>query len=394
MKSAVQFGAGNIGRGFMGQLFWEIGYEIVFVDVKEPLVKLLNEKKSYTLRILDAGTRKKRDIAIDRFRALTLMNRDEAVEAIALSDVMSTAVGVEKLEDIAPLIVDGIKERFRRSSFPVDIYQCENSLHAAKILKSAVLDRLSGDLRRWAERNVGFIGTAVMRIVPAPGRFEGEDPLLVVSDAYHRLPYDNMARKSPAPSIEGLKPVDDFTAEMTKKLYTYNLAHAALGYLGNLKGRSYIHESFEDSATVSVVEGALNESMDALVKKYPDNIDCEEKREIIHDIKLRFSNPLIMDTIKRVGKNPVRKLGPDERLIGSAKLCLSSGILPDNISCVCAAALLYDDPEDGETVRLRRMVKEEGVEYTLKKISGVDPESRFGRDIVGHYNRLKTEKGR
>ncbi len=387
MKSAVQFGAGNIGRGFMGQLFWEIGYEIVFVDVRETVVKLLNEKKSYTLRILDAGTRKKSDITIGRFRAFTPQSQNEVAEAIALSDVMSTAVGVENLEDIAPLIAEGIRERFRRNSPPVDIYQCENSLHAAKILKSAVLDRLSGDLRIWAEENVGFIGTAVMRIVPAPAKSGGEDPLLVVSDAYHRLPYDNRRRAAPPP-IEGLRPVENFTAEMTKKLYTYNLAHAALGYLGKLKGRSYIHECVGDSDTVSVVEGALNESMDALVKKYPGNIGGEEKEEIIRDIKLRFSNPLIMDTIKRVGKDPVRKLGPDERLIGSANLCLSSGILPDNISCVCAAALLYDDPEDDVTVRLRRMVKADGVERTLKRISGVDPESRLGRDIIGHYNRL------
>ena len=394
MKSAVQFGAGNIGRGFMGQLFWEIGYEIVLVDVRETVVKLLNENKSYTLRILDAGTRKKSDITIGRFRAFTPKSQNEVTEAIALSDVMSTAVGVENLEDIAPLIAEGIRERFRRNSPPVDIYQCENSLHAAKILKSAVLDRLSGDLRIWAEENVGFIGTAVMRIVPAPAKSGGEDPLLVVSDAYHRLPYDNRRRRAPPPPIEGLRPVEDFTAEMSKKLYTYNLAHAALGYLGILKGRSYIHECVGDSDTVAVVEGALNESMDALIKKYPGNIGGEEKEEIIRDIKLRFSNPLIMDTIKRVGKDPVRKLGSDERLIGSAKLCLSSGILPDNISRVCAAALLYDDPKDGETVRLREMVKKDGVENVLKKISGVDPESRLGRCIVRHYRALTSEGSR
>ncbi|HPP75292.1 MAG TPA: mannitol-1-phosphate 5-dehydrogenase, partial [Armatimonadota bacterium] len=51
MKKAVQFGAGNIGRGFIGQLFHESGYEVVFVDVVPDVVRLLNEQRCYTLRI-------------------------------------------------------------------------------------------------------------------------------------------------------------------------------------------------------------------------------------------------------------------------------------------------------------------------------------------------------
>ena len=137
MKIAVQFGAGNIGRGFMGQLFREIGYEIVFVDVNEELVIQLDKKRSYTLRVLDPDTRTKRDVSIDLYRAFTPANREKIIEAVALSDVMSTAVGVENLAEIAPLLAEGIETRFRMNPSPVDIYQCENSLHAAKLLKTA-----------------------------------------------------------------------------------------------------------------------------------------------------------------------------------------------------------------------------------------------------------------
>jgi mannitol-1-phosphate 5-dehydrogenase len=389
MKSALQFGAGNIGRGFMGQLFWEIGYGIVFVDVNERLTDLLNERKAYPLRILDAETRKKNDVVIDGVRALDLKNRNAVVAAVSSAAVISTAVGVENLPSIAGPLAEGIEARRRADAFSVDVYLCENSLHASEILKTAVFARLKAETKIWAQKNVGFIQTAVMRIVPQTKKKSTSDPLLVVSDAYHRLPFDNRARRAAPPPIEGLRPVEDFTAEMTKKMYTYNLAHAALGYLGGLKGFQYIHESFDDGMVVSQVEDALSESMSALIRRYPNNFESGEDGFIVRDIKLRFSNPLILDTVKRITRDPLRKLGPDERLIGSAKLCLSSGIKPEGISRVCAAALLYGDPDDPSSAKLQDLVETKGIGETLRIVSQVDPDGWLARKIEAHYRSLK-----
>ena len=389
MKSAVQFGAGSIGRGFMGQLFWEIGYGIVFVDVNDRLTGLLNERKAYTLRILDAETSKKRDVVIDGIRALDLKNRRAVAAAVSSASVISTAVGVENLPSVAGTFTEGIEARLRISAPPLDVYLCENSLHASEILKTAVFGSLKTGTKRWAEENVGFIQTAVMRIVPQTKEKSPADPLLVVSDAYHRLPFDNRARRAAPPPIEGLRPVEDFAAEMTKKLYTYNLAHAALGYLGGLKGFLYIHESFDDDTVVSQVEDALSESMSALITRYPENFESGEDGFIMRDIKLRFSNPLILDTVKRITKDPVRKLGPDERLIGSAKLCLSCGIKPESISRVCAAALLYGDPDDPAAAKLKSLVETEGVGEALRTVSQLDPGGWLARRIEAHYRSLK-----
>ncbi|MBN2324600.1 MAG: hypothetical protein JXQ30_12765 [Spirochaetes bacterium] len=389
MKSAVVFGAGNIGRGFMGQLFWEIGYGIVFVDVNERLVGILNERKAYTLRILDAETRKEKDVVIDGIRAFDPKNRNAVEEAVLSAAVICTAVGVENLQPVAGLLAEGVEARRRDGAPPVDVYLCENSLHASEILKTAVFDRLKAETKRWAEENVGFIQTAVMRIVPQTSEKSSTDPLLVVSDAYHRLPFDNRARRAPQPPIEGLRPVEDFKAEMTKKLYTYNLAHAALGYLGGLKGYRYIHESFDDGEIVSRVEDALSESMSALIARYPENFEDGEEEFIVRDIKLRFSNPLIKDTVKRITRDPIRKLGPDERLIGSATLCLSCGIEPEGISLVCAAALLYGDPEDPAAAKLKRLLEEKGVGETLRAVSKLDPGGWLVRRIETHYRLLK-----
>ena len=52
MKQAIIFGAGNIGRGFMGQLFSESGYFVTFADVDRTLLEALNAKRSYVIRLV------------------------------------------------------------------------------------------------------------------------------------------------------------------------------------------------------------------------------------------------------------------------------------------------------------------------------------------------------
>jgi len=49
----VQFGAGNIGRSFIGQLFSRAGYEVVFADVVPEVIRLLNERRRYRVEIKD-----------------------------------------------------------------------------------------------------------------------------------------------------------------------------------------------------------------------------------------------------------------------------------------------------------------------------------------------------
>jgi mannitol-1-phosphate 5-dehydrogenase len=103
---------------------------------------------------------------------------------------------------------------------------------------------------------------------------------------------------------------------------------------------------------------------------------------------------MIQDSVLRVGRDPIRKLGPDDRLIGSARLCLTQGIFPESVAQVCGAALLYDSADDSEAVRLQEMIKGGGVEKVLKDISGVDTDSDFGRRIISSYGELKNRSGR
>jgi mannitol-1-phosphate 5-dehydrogenase len=390
MKIAVQFGAGNIGRGFMGQLFWEAGYTTYFVEYHKILVARLNEQKRYPLRLLDAYSKREIDLTIDRVTALATDEVEQAAQAVAMAEVIGTAVGVKSLEAIAPLIAEGLKIRSQQQKLPVDIYLCENIYGAAHTLKAAVLRLLDADTAAWAERNVGFVGTSVARMVPAASdRFGISDPLFVVADSYHQLPYDGVAMRGQPLPIEGMHAVKNFKAEVERKLFTHNLGHAALGYIGYLKGYTYVHEPFGDEELSAIFDGALDETSEALLKMYPEDLDVAEHREIRQDVKIRFGNPMILDTVQRVARDPIRKLGPNDRLIGSAKLCLQYDIFPEYIAYVCGAALCYNYADDPDAAKLQEMIRADGVQHTLQQISAIDPESALGKKIIAAYHDLQ-----
>ncbi len=391
-KLAVQFGAGNIGRGLMGQLFQESGFDTIFIRANAPLVEQLNRRGSYPLRLLDAYSRSVRELTISRFKTLHTSQEAAITEAVASARIVATAVGVANLDGVSPLLAAGIRRRFECGGGPLDVYLCENMLSAAAMLSQKVINLLDGPARAWAQDNVGFVGTCFAGIVGGPAvRSRQDDPLLVIADAHRDVPYDGQATRAGESGIEGFHPVSNFKAEVERKIFTHNVGHAGLAYLGYLRGHTYIHETFDDDLVRSVFDGALNETTEALLRRYPADLDRREHMEIRKDVRARFGNPLLKDAITRVARDPIRKLGPDDRIIGAAELCRSQGIAPDHIATICAAALRYDCPDDPHAMHLQTLIEQQGVEETLRQVSGVEPASDFSRQVIAQYHSLRSQ---
>ena len=389
-RLAVQFGAGNIGRGLMGQLLWESGFETVFVDANAALIERLNKQGRYPLRLLDAYSQNIRELIVDRFESLPADRPAAVAEAIARATVVATAVGVANLDAISPLLARGICRRCENNTGPLDVFLCENMLGAAEMLSHRTLGILNGTAGAWARENVGFVGTSVARIVGGSGvRSPQDDPLLVIADAHRDVPYDGEATRAGQPGIEGFHPVNNFQAEVERKIFTHNVGHAGLAYLGYLRGHTYIHETFDDDFVRSIFDGALDETTEALLRRYPADLDRGKHMAIRRDVRVRFGNPLLQDRITRVARDPIRKLGHDDRIIGAAGLCRSQGVAPDHIATICAAALCYDFPEDADAVRLQTMIRQQGIEETLRQISGIEPASDFTQEVIAEYRSLR-----
>ncbi|MEN3185075.1 MAG: hypothetical protein ABDK94_01620 [Atribacterota bacterium] len=385
MKYGVQFGAGNIGRGFIGHLLWESGFRTIFVEANQELVKLLNEKGRYPLRLLDKdGTA--HDLLIDRIEALSSEEEDRVIDAVGGAEIVFTAVGVKNLQLIARTLARGIEKRFRANPQFLNVFLCENLKDAPVLLRKEVEAYLSPLGKDFCQQKVGFVGTVVARMVPVIGeRYGINDPLLIVAESYHKLPFDVGAVRGSVPSISGLKPASDFQAEVDKKLFLHNLGHAVLAYVGYLKKYAYIHEAIHDPEVEGILGGVWEEVTRSLFHKYPA-INRTETKEMVQDLKERFANPALMDTVERVGREPLRKLKPDDRLVGGIHLCLSQGIFPRFIAMACGAALHYDFSGDPEAVMLQEMIIKKGVKEVIKEVCALDPESEIGKEVLASYH--------
>lgn len=364
---ALHFGAGKIGRGFLGQLYFESGFETVFADVDSSLVETINKRGAYPLELAEDPLR---IIEIDRVRAVNARDRIGVSNAIEKAGIVSTAVGVRALEQITGVIAEGVRARIDANAPPLNIIVCENSRFAASSLRERVLGAMPAPLHGAVEARIGFVPASIGRMVADVSEAERTDPLIVRAEPYAVLPVDADAIRGELPAIAGAKPVRPFEAELDKKLFMHNGAHAALAYLGRLRGHALIADTLADRRVAAIARGAMEEVRQALYEHW--KLDAQS---IIDDLWVRFANRALGDTVERVARDPLRKLGPEDRLIGAAKRCVEHGITPRHVCIAAAAGVLYDHPADPAAAELARMRKEEGIDGVLSRVCGLAPDS-------------------
>ncbi len=388
MKRALQFGAGNIGRGFLGQLYYESGYAATYVDVLDDVVRALNERGEYPLRIVDDTAQ---TLCIRNVSALHAGDVEAVAQAICEADLAATAVGVNVLPKVAPTLARGIEKRFAEASAPpLDFIVCENLIGAGPFLRDAVRDHLAPSFHEVLEEKVGFVEASIGRMVPIMTEKErAEDPLLICVEAYCELPVDKEAFKGPIPELRHLLPRDHFGAYVERKLFVHNLSHASAAYLGYLRGHEYIWQAMDDDAVLAEMRAATAESCRGLVRKW--GLNAAELDAHAEDLARRYRNKALGDQVRRIAADPLRKLGPNDRLIGAGRLCIEQGIVPEHIAFAAAAAMRYDHPADAAAGRLQSIREQGGIAAVLRDICELESGSEFARLIHEAGKRLCQE---
>ena len=360
MKKAVMYGGGNIGRGFIGALLSQSGYEVTFIDVAEPVVKSLQEKHTYPVRYVSSQGHK--DVWVENVTAVNGNDVEAAAEAIAQCDIMATAVGARILKFIVPNIVAGLRKRWAMGKGALNIIICENLMDANKVLEGMLKEQLTAEEQKLLDETVGFVEASIGRMVPVQTEeMKDGEPLRVCVEQYGFLPVDKDAFKGEIPQITNMVPFAPFDFYIKRKLYVHNMGHAICAYLGDLLGLQYIYQSIDAADVRILVQNAMLESAMALSRKYGASL--EELQLHITDLLGRFTNAALLDTCQRVGGDPARKLSPEDRLIGSAKLALEQGITPAYIA-VGAAAGVYRFIKESEELS-------QGMEDAAKVLANV-----------------------
>jgi mannitol-1-phosphate 5-dehydrogenase len=330
------YGAGNIGRGFIGALLSQSGYHVTFIDVAEELIGRLNAEGRYSVRIVTDGDYEDTEIA--PVSAVSGNDPDAAASVIAGADIMATAVGANALKYIAPNISEGLRRRFQETEAPLNILICENLADADTVLGGLIQEHLTQEERLLFHRRAGLVEASVGRMVPVQTpEMSGGDPLRVCVERYGFLPVDKNAFKGEIPAIQKLVPFSPFGFYLKRKLYIHNMGHAVCAYLGLYTGNTYIYEAADDADILMAAKNAMLESAEALCKAY--GFPGGDVLRHIDDLLTRFTNRALGDTCERVGRDTERKLSPSDRLIGAAKLCAEQGVPPTHIAIGAAAAV-------------------------------------------------------
>jgi len=377
--SCVIFGAGKIARGFVGHLLYLSGIDFTFVEKVDALCDLINTRGEYLVNILGAP---EKNTIVKGAKALKFADGEAISEAIASADCVFTSVGGKNLPDIIPYLAAGIAHRTKINPKPLNIITCENWKKPADLLHDGIAAMLDPATLPFFESAVGVTEAVIMRsaIEATPDLLE-KDPLVVNVQDFWKFPFDASRTKAPMPEgMIALEPISEFTGFLERKFYTYNAANGTASFVGALLGHKYIADAAYDERILKLLDGVYTETATALSKKH--SFPFEEQWAFTRTSLKKLQDRAIVDYIERNARDPMRKLGPDDRLVGSARLCLEYGVIPENLAVAIACAIFYTQPTDEFAVALQTLRETEGVEAVIEKVCKLDPAGELGRLIL------------
>ena len=384
--SCVIFGAGKISRGFIGHLLYISGIKFTFVEKFDSLVDLINERKEYTVNILGNS---EKNCVVKNVKAFGFSDKDAISKAIAEADAVFNAVGGKNLNEIVPFLTAGIEEKAKKGGY-LNIVTCENWKQPANILKEGIENLISEDAKEYFENNVGITEAVIMRsAIESDPELLAKDPLTVNVQNFWELPVDSSRLKGDLPKIEGVKLIAEFTGFLERKFYTYNAANGTTSYLGALFGYEKIADAAHDERILKILDGVYQETAKALSLKH--NFPLDEQLAFTLTSKNKLQDYTIVDFIERNARDPLRKLGPDDRLVGSARLVDSYGIKPESLCTAIAAAIYYKSESDEFANTLGEMRREHGVDYILENVCKIDPNGTIATLVKEKIELLKSE---
>ncbi|MCI1966953.1 MAG: mannitol-1-phosphate 5-dehydrogenase [Oscillospiraceae bacterium] len=383
---AVHFGAGNIGRGFIGYLLSKSNYDITFIDISEDLVRDINRLGKY--KVISLGGEKTEE-TVSGIRAVGLNDENGLAKAIENADLVTLSIGANHLQATGKVLRKALQERRRANpEQPLDVVACENALFATDMLRESVEDGADADFKTYLSAKVGFPNCAVDRIVPNTS-LKKESPIDVAVEDFYEWDLES-GKVKVNKNIQGVNYVENLAPYLKRKIFLLNGAHALISYAGYRKQFHYVHEAIRDEEILAAVQNFHREAAEALHLEY----SMEERSLKQYSEKLvgRFRNQYLQDELTRVGRDPVRKLSGNDRLVSPLLMCQKHGVPFDGIVYAVAMGFTYNWEKDPKAVEIQTGIKENGLENTVSRITGLDQKNALVLKIVEQYKKILSAK--
>lgn len=289
-------------------------------------------------------------------------DRDILVKAIAEAHEIATAVpsvnfyASDSPGSIHHLLAQGLMEKAQRVRQQCVIYTAENNNSAAEFLQEAVEKSLMAHYSNsLALGQVQILNTVIGKMSQVVNLGESDSnhnlvPITPESDrailveAFNAILISKITlEKGFQRGIEVFQEKTDLLPFEEAKLFGHNAVHAALGFLGTCLGMEIVSELRHHPELIGFLHSMfLDEIGTALCQRHQgvDELFTEAGfRYYAEDLLDRMLNPFLMDAMDRLTRDIDRKLGWEDRLIGSIRVCLSQGVPPKRLAFSVAAAL-------------------------------------------------------
>ncbi|QCI17365.1 mannitol-1-phosphate 5-dehydrogenase [Buchnera aphidicola (Aphis helianthi)] len=382
----LHFGAGNIGRGFIGRAILQSGFDLTFTDINQNIIDSLNYHKKYKVKLV--GYKYEKIFNINNFRAIQLNNPD-ILNIVSNVDLITTAIGALSLDKIALILAQGIILKIKlKSTNLLNVIACENKVQASSYLKGIVLKIIPIKYHEYFNNYIGFIDCSIDTIIPSIFSFE-KNNLSLTAENFREWIVDKKQFKGTIPKIVDMTISNNLKSFIDRKIFTLNTGHAITAYLGWIKKYKTIYESIKDNDIKNIVQGAMEESGLTLIKKYSFN--KKNHFSYITQILHRFQNPLLLDKVERIARNPLQKLAENERLIKPLLIAKKYSFSYHNLIKGIAAALCYKNKNDLESIKIFNLIKILGIKEALFQISNLPLDSHEMNLIVFEYISIKKK---
>lgn len=383
---ALHFGAGNIGRGFIGKLLSDAGVHVTFADVNEQVINEIAKRHQYPVNVVGEQSTTEIVHNVDAINS----SSNEVSDYIAKVDLVTTAVGPQILARIAENMAKGLIARHQQANTaPLNIIACENMVRGTSQFKQEIFKYIPHELHQWMNNHIGFVDSAVDRIVP-PATSKTGDILEVTVETFSEWIVDKNQFIGDIPQIKGMEPVDNLMAFVERKLFTLNTGHAITAYLGFYNNIATIRDAILVDSIRAVVQGAMQESGQVLIKRY--NFDPAKHQAYIEKILTRFENPYLHDDTARVGRQPIRKLGSGDRLVKPLLGTFEYELKNSNLLIGIAAALNYRNDDDDQATDLTQQISNKGIVQTFCDISGIESNNPIVSQIEQLYTAMQNHQ--
>lgn len=362
-------GAGAIGKSISGYIFSSLGYDVKFGEIDEAVIADINGRNGYNIYSADLEG----NLNECKVRGISACNvySNEAADFATESDIICTAVGSNNIPDVARCISKWLKPDKKKV-----ILLFENGSGLTDLLTNTINEETGkkpdiyvahGSIERITKKVYNNYAIDVIAE-------EFIKPVLTYSDVSGSVitEYESMFFFT-----------DDMKRYYYRKLYLNNLGHALLGYMGLDKGYETTVEAVNDFDIRTALKNIWQDA--GMMVKCLYNFTDKEIENYTAGRMTCYMNKSLADSLRRLSRSPIRKLGNHERITGTAALCMKYGIPVKSFAPVLYHAINYNDVYDPECVELKNMLRDEGLESVLLKVCGLQKDSLLFKEFYDGY---------